>query len=210
MLRRPDAAFPSTTVLYIKHMVCARGIRVVRQELEGLGLEVLDVRLGAATVAGAPEDLDWPRLRTTLEVARFALLETFHQTLVERVSVVVNRLLREPGESLRHPAFGLAVARELGLTHGQLSAAFTRLMGNGTLAGHVISQRLAYAQELRATSSLSVGFIARRLGYGSLAHFSGQFQRVTRCSPSTYRKLIRAGLAAGMGSSTINDASKRG
>ena len=51
---RPDLASP-TTVLYIKHMVCARGIRVVRQELEGLGLQVLDVRLGAATVAGTAE-----------------------------------------------------------------------------------------------------------------------------------------------------------
>ena len=43
-------------VLYIKHMVCARGIRVVRQELEGLGLQVLDVRLGAATVAGVARE----------------------------------------------------------------------------------------------------------------------------------------------------------
>src|SRR5689334_3198803 len=94
----------STTVLYIKHMVCPRGIRVVRRELEGLGLQVLDVRLGAATVAGTGEALDWPRLRATLEGARFALLETFHQTLVERVGHVVNRLLRQSGAVLRHQA----------------------------------------------------------------------------------------------------------
>ncbi|TGE22567.1 helix-turn-helix transcriptional regulator [Hymenobacter metallicola] len=205
MPNRPDSAAP-TTVLYIKHMVCARGIRVVRQELEGLGLQVLDVRLGAATVAGEPEDLDWPRLRATLEAARFALLETFHQTLVERVSVAVNRLLREPGESLRHRAFGAAVARELDLTYGQLSAAFARLVGDKTLAAYILSQRLAYAQELLLTSSLSVGLIARRLGYASLAHFSGQFRRLARCSPSTYRRLLRAEMTSVVGKETPNHA----
>ncbi|MCB2410956.1 helix-turn-helix transcriptional regulator [Hymenobacter lucidus] len=205
MPNRPDAASP-TTVLYIKHMVCARGIRVVRQELEGLGLQVLDVRLGAATVAGTAEELDWPRLRATLEAARFALLETFHQTLVERVSVAVNRLLREPGESLRHRAFGAAVARELGLTYGQLSAAFARLVGDKTLAAYILSQRLAYAQELLLASSLSVGLIARRLGYASLAHFSGQFRRLARCSPSAYRRLLRAEMAPVVGEEAPNHA----
>lgn len=209
MPNRLDAASP-TTVLYIKHMVCARGIRVVRQELEGLGLRVLDVRLGAATVAGTAEELDWPRLRATLEAARFALLETFHQTLVERVSVAVNRLLREPGESLRHRAFGAALARELGLSYGQLSAAFARLVGDKTLAAYILSQRLAYAQELLASSSLSVGLIARRLGYASLAHFSGQFRRLARCSPSTYRRLLRAEMAPVVGKEAPNHAREGG
>ena len=184
-----NAAVP-ITVLYIKHMVCARGIRVVRQELEGLGLRVLDVRLGAATVAGAPEELDWPQLRATLEAARFALLEAFHQTLVERVCLAVNQLLRQPGEALRHRTFGAAVARELGLTAGQLGAAFARLAAGETLVGYILGQRLAYAQELLAASPLGVGLIARQLGYTSLAHFSGQFRRVAHCSPSAYRKLL--------------------
>jgi hypothetical protein len=63
-------------VLYIKHMVCARGIRVVRRELESLGLRVLDVRLGAATVATPAEQLDWARIRAALTTAGFALLES--------------------------------------------------------------------------------------------------------------------------------------
>ena len=61
-------AFLSNTVLYIKHMVCPRGVRVVRQELERLDLRVLDVRLGAATVGdwgrswtGCASAKPWPR-----------------------------------------------------------------------------------------------------------------------------------------------------
>ena len=194
MTLRPDPALPST-VLYIKHMVCARGIRVVRRELEELGLEVLEVRLGAATVAGPPEQLDWPRLRATLEGARFALLHL---------------LLRQSGEALRHRAFGPAVARELGLSYPQLNTAFARLVAGETLAGYIMGQRLAYARELLVSSALGVGPIARRLGYSSLAHFSGQFRRLACCSPSGYRKLMRAESAAVVVRSTANDASKMG
>ncbi|SHM32541.1 helix-turn-helix domain-containing protein [Hymenobacter psychrotolerans] len=121
------------------------------------------------------------------------------------MSVAVNRLLREPGESLRHRAFGAAVARELDLTYGQLSAAFARLVGNKTLAAYILSQRLAYAQEL-LSSSLSVGLIARRLGYASLAHFSGQFRRLARCSPSAYRRQLRAEMAPVVGEEAPNHA----
>lgn len=51
-------------------------------------------------------------------------------------------------------------------------------------------------RELLATSTLGIGLIARWLGYGSLAHFSGQFQWAAHCSPSAYRKLLRAEPAA--------------
>ncbi len=209
MTLRPDPALPST-VLYIKHMVCARGIRVVRRELEELGLEVLEVRLGAATVAGPPEQLDWPRLRATLEGARFALLETSQLTLLGRVGSAVHLLLRQSGEALRHRAFGPAVARELGLSYPQLNTAFARLVAGETLAGYIMGQRLAYARELLVSSALGVGPIARRLGYSSLAHFSGQFRRLACCSPSGYRKLMRAESAAVVVGSTANDASKMG
>ncbi|MBC6609180.1 helix-turn-helix transcriptional regulator [Hymenobacter sp. BT188] len=197
-------------MLFIKHMVCARGIRVVRRELEGLGLQVLDVRLGAATVAGPAEAVDWPRVRATLAAARFALLETWHQTLVERVSEAVNRRLRQPGEVLRHRAFGEAVAQELGLSYPQLSAAFARLGTGQTLAGYLLGERLAYAQELLASSALGVGLIARRLGYSSLAHFSGQFRRLTRCSPSTYRRRLGAELLPAKTTKALNDAREGG
>ncbi|SHM28085.1 helix-turn-helix transcriptional regulator [Hymenobacter psychrotolerans] len=209
MPNRSPAAAP-TTVLYIKHMVCARGIRVVRQELEGLGLRVLTVRLGAATVAGTAEELDWPRLRATLDGAGFALLETIHQTLAERVRVTVHRLLRQPGESLRHRAFAVAVAHELGMSYGQLGAAFARLGVGKTLAGYILDQRLAYAQELLAGSTLGIGRIARQLGYSSLAHFSGQFRRLARCSPSTYRRLLRAEMAPVVGKEAPNYAREGG
>jgi AraC-like DNA-binding protein len=178
-------------VLYIKHMVCTRGIRMVRRELEGLGLRVLEVRLGAATVADPTEQLDWARIRQALATAGFALLESPAQALVERVKLAVAGLLRR-SDTLRHREFIPALARELGLDRRRLHAAFAQLPGHESLLSYITGQRLAYAQELLATSRLDIGRIARQLGYGSLAHFSGQFRRFAQCSPSAYRQQLEA------------------
>ena len=176
-------------VLYIKHMVCARGIRVVRRELEGLGLRVLDVRLGAATVISLDGQLDWARIRLALTTAGFALLESPAQALVDRVKLAVAGLLRRP-VTLRHREFIPALGREMGLDSRRLHAAFAQLPGHESLISYITSQRLAYGQELLATSRLDIGRIARQLGYGSLAHFSGQFRRFAQCSPSAYRQQL--------------------
>ncbi|MBF9223353.1 helix-turn-helix transcriptional regulator [Hymenobacter ruricola] len=177
-------------VLYIKHMVCARGIRVVRRELESLGLQVLDVRLGAATVLDQAGQLDWARIRQALATAGFALLESPAQALVDRVKLAVAQLLRRSGNTLRHREFVPALAREVGLDSRRLHAAFAQLPGHESLISYITSQRLAYAQELLQTSRLDIGRIARQLGYGSLAHFSGQFRRFAQCSPSAYRQQL--------------------
>ncbi|MGY3089379.1 AraC-like DNA-binding protein [Hymenobacter sp. UYAg731] len=191
-------------VLYIKHMVCARGVRVVRQELESLGLRVLDVRLGAATVAEAGPQLDWARIRDVLAVAGFALLESPEQALADQVQQTVAALLRR-ADTLRHRDFIPTLAREMGLDSRRLHASFARLPGHATLISYVTGQRLAYAQELLLTSKLDIGHIARELGYGSLAHFSAQFRRFAQCSPSAYRQQEAARTQPA--AATPNDAS---
>jgi hypothetical protein len=93
----PIPADTPDCVLYIKHMVCSRGIRVVRQELARLGLRVLDVRLGAATVAGLVAELDWARIHEALATAGFALLQSPQHALAAQVKQAVAALLRRPG-----------------------------------------------------------------------------------------------------------------
>lgn len=182
-----DSATATTVVLYIKHIVCPRGMRVVRQELEGLGLRVLAVRLGAATVAVPPgEVLDWGRLRAVLGAAHFALVENPSRDFVSGVQNKVAELLgRQPAPRLR--AFMAVLAQELNLRPAHLNATFAsqRL---GSLGAYIGNKRLVRAQELLLSPELSIGHVARCLGYGSLAHFSGQFRRATHCSPSTYRR----------------------
>ncbi len=189
-------------VLYIKHMVCTRGIRVVRQELESLGLRVLDVRLGAATILGAADELDWARIRAGLVTAGFALLENPQHVLVAQVKELVAEWLRH-ATPVRHRDFIPALAQAVGLSVRQLRGLFA---GSQHLPGYIMHQRLTYAQELLGASSLGIGHIARQLGYGGLAHFSGQFRRFAHCAPSAYRQQEASRTEA----ATPNDASHGG
>lgn len=208
-MRLPLSTLPEDAgcVLYIKHMVCARGIRVVWRELESLGLQVMEVRLGAAMVMGPAEQLDWARIRQALATAGFALLESPTQALVDRVKLAVAQLLRQSGNTLRHREFIPALALEIGLSSRRLHAAFAQLPGNESLLSYITRQRLAYAQELLATSRLDIGRIARQLGYSSLAHFSGQFRRFAQCAPSAYRQQVAVGLQPETEAPALNDAS---
>lgn len=194
-------------VLYIKHMVCARGIQVVRQELEKLGLAVLQVRLGAATLAHAANELDWQRIREALAKSGFDLLEDPQYELVMQVKHLVTQLLRGPSP-VEHRDFIPTLTRAVGLNTRQLHRLFIQLPDQESLLSYITQQRLAYAQHLLATSSWDIGRIARQLGYNSLAHFSGQFRRFAHCAPSVYRQQFRAAQdAATSEAAALNDAS---
>jgi AraC-like DNA-binding protein len=149
--------------------------------------------------------VDWTRIRLALAAAGFALLESPVQALVDQVKQAVAGLLRR-SDTLRHREFIPALAKEMGLDSRRLHAAFARLPGHESLISYITSQRLSYAQELLATSRLDIGRIARQLGYGSLAHFSGQFRRFAQCSPSAYRQLTGA---VNQPLTAPNDASQR-
>ncbi|OGX91634.1 helix-turn-helix transcriptional regulator [Hymenobacter coccineus] len=181
----------------------------MRRELESLGLRVLAVRLGAATVAGQAQELDWVRIQAALAAAGFALLENPQHVLAAQVKKLVNELLRRPG-TLRHHDFISTLAQELGVNARQLHRLFARLPGHESLLSYVTHQRLAYAQELLGASPLGIGRLARLLGYGSLAHFSGQFRRFAQCAPSAYRQqLLSTAKAAALDAELLNSASGR-
>ena len=58
--------------LAIKNMVCQRCVRVVKEELEKLGLEVKSIDLGEATVTGKA---DPDQIKQVLADAGYELLE---------------------------------------------------------------------------------------------------------------------------------------
>ncbi|NVO86280.1 helix-turn-helix transcriptional regulator [Hymenobacter terrestris] len=174
-------------VLYIKHMVCARGAQTVRLELEKLGLVVHAVRLGAATVAHAPDELDWQRIRKALAKVGFALLKDPAYARVTKVKQLIADLLHRPN-AIAHRDFIPTLTQTAGLSARQLHRLFAQQPAPTSLLSYIKQQRLLCAQELLITSPAGIGQIARQLGYSSLAHFSGQFRRFAHCAPSTYRQ----------------------
>ena len=177
------------TLLYIRHMVCSRCILVVREQLVAMGLVPLRVELGEVELRAEAHAIDWLRLRETLADEGFELLEllTPQQLLVAQIKAIIADLLHSDPAALRSGQFSRQLSTRLNRRFAYLSATFSVTEGCG-LEHYVIRQRIEAAQRLLLTSALTISRIARLLGYSSLGHLSGQFQRETGSSPSDYRR----------------------
>lgn len=182
----------ASTLLYIRHMVCAKCILVVRELLVDLGLVPLRVELGEVELQGEAASVEWDRLRQGLEAEGFALLDQLspQQRLVAHVKEVIAELLRDEPAALRSGHFSRRLSARLQRRFAYLSDVFSATEGL-SLEQYVIRQRVEAARLLLQDGNLPVGRVARLLGYSNLGHLSRQFQRETGISPRDYRRRCR-------------------
>ena len=84
---------PEEHHLAIKNMVCARCVRVVKEELEKLDLTVQNVELGEATVSG---NATLEQIKTALSEAGFELLEDKKARIIEQIKNYIIQLIQDP------------------------------------------------------------------------------------------------------------------
>ena len=176
-----------STTLHIKNMVCDRCIRVVREELEGIGLQVLDVRLGHAEVQSSVETLDLEMVRGVLDASGFDLLHDRQAQLVSQIKAAIIELIQGGGLEEMKINFSDYLAHKVGRSYSYLSKLFSDLE-QITIEKHIILQKIEKVKELLVYDELSLSEIAYRLGYSSTQHLSGQFKTVTGLTPSAFRQ----------------------
>ena len=168
-------------------MVCDRCIRVVREELLNLGLQVGNVQLGTAVIetAGGISSAD---IAAVLSASGFELLEDPNARLVEGIkSAIINLVQNDRLAELEGNISG-HLARELHKSYSFLSHLFSAVEGL-TIERFVILQKIERAKEFLVYDQQNLSEIAYRLGYSSVQHLSGQFKRVTGLTPSHFRQL---------------------
>lgn len=179
----------TTTTLYVKNMVCDRCIRVVRDELTKIGLDVRNVTLGEVVVAGATGELPMDGIKSVLEQNGFELIEDRKAKTIERLKLAIIKLVREDHEGrnrkLKHSVY---LSKELGLDYHYLSTLFSSVE-NVTIEQYIILQRIERAKELLKYGELTLSQIAFKLGYSSVQHLSNQFKHTTGFTPSAFRSL---------------------
>ena len=169
-------------------MVCDRCIRVVRDELEKLGLRIDGVELGKATIATDSGKPDLEAVKQMLKINGFEYLEDRKAQLVEQVKRLILELIRSG--QLEHMTAKLSVylAKQLGKNYAYLSSLFSSVAGI-TIERFMILQKIERVKEQLAYDELSLSEIAYRLGYSSVQHLSAQFKTVTGLSPSHFKGL---------------------
>jgi AraC family transcriptional regulator len=175
------------TTLTLKNMVCARCVRVVREELEQLGYPVREVVLGTATVSTNLTAADRQKIAAKMLDSGFELLTDRDQQLVEQIKQLVIRHVHHDNPKPNHRNFSTFLQTEVGLNYSQLSKTFSNSVGM-TIEKYLILQKVERAKELLAYGEFSLGEIAVALDYSSSAHLSAQFKKVMGLTPTAFKK----------------------
>lgn len=189
MSRRHLPQTDKVTTLQIKNMVCDRCVRVVREELEKLKLDVRSIRLGEAVVVPRSGSLDLQEIRSALEKNGFELLDSRRGRIVERIKTSILQLVRydeEPGRKAVKDS--VYIEQHVGLDYNYLSSLFSSTEGV-TIEKYIILQRIERVKELLKYDELSLKEIAFSLGYSSVAHLSNQFKKVTGLTPTQFKNM---------------------
>ena len=177
-----------TTHLYIKNMVCNRCIKVVREELEKLGIEIQEIKLGEVVVNGSSDRIDYVALKETLEENGFELIDDKKAMAIEKVKNVVVELIHQAGDNSIHLNFSNLISERVGLDYNYLSSLFSSLESM-TIERYIILQRIERVKELLVYNELTLSEIAWKTGYSSVQHLSNQFKKITGLTPSHFKEV---------------------
>ncbi|MFZ0453468.1 MAG: helix-turn-helix domain-containing protein [Ignavibacteriaceae bacterium] len=178
----------NTKTLYIKNMVCNRCIKVVREELEKLGLKVENVILGEAVVSSL-EDIDNNQIKNVLEQNGFELIDDKQAKIIEKIKVIVIELIQNQSEDkLTGINISDFISEKVDKSYQYISSLFSSHEGV-TLETYIINQKIEKVKELLIYNELSLTEISYRLGYSSVQHLSSQFKKITGLTPSEFKNL---------------------
>ena len=137
----------NSTHLYIKNMVCNRCIKVVKDELENIGLLVEEIKLGEVRVDG-PIDPDVMKVvKDKLNENGFALLDDKKAQIVEKIKSVVIDLVRQSENDRPKMNYSHIIAERVGYDYNYLSTLFSS-MESLTIERYTILQRIERVKEL--------------------------------------------------------------
>lgn len=173
--------------LNIKNMVCNRCIKVVNEEMEKLGYEVLEISLGEVVIF-SNGNIDLIKIKTILEENGFELIDDKNSKLIEKVKLTIINKIRELSEgNISKLNFVKEITDESHLSYQYVSTLFSSIEGI-TIEKYIILQKIEKVKELLVYDELTLSEIAYRLEYSSVQHLSNQFKKVTGLTPSYFKQ----------------------
>ena len=172
--------------IIVKNMVCNCCIRIIRMELEAIGVEIPEIRLGEITITFDPQETPFVQIEKCLNTNGFEVVEDKDKMLLEQVKHAVIDLVH-------HSTFNAMVrnsdylVERFGVSYQYLSSLFSKAEGT-TLEKYIIAQKIEKAKELIQAGDLTLSEIAYMMGYSSVQYLSTQFKSVTGISVSDYKR----------------------
>ncbi|SMO36824.1 AraC-type DNA-binding protein [Saccharicrinis carchari] len=169
-------------------MVCKRCIKVIKDELSNLGIEVESIELGQVIVKSPLNEPKLSEVRKMLHANEFELIDDKKSKLIERIKTLIIERIQQPGETSLNMTSSEIISKEIGYDYSYLSHLFSSVEGI-TIERYIINQKIEKAKELLVYNEFTLSEIAFQLGYSSVQHLSSQFKKVTGLTPSHFKTL---------------------
>ncbi len=179
-----------SNILYVKNMVCPRCIKVVKGELEKLGIEIQNIQLGEVKIRQNLDEINLGLIKEVLDNEGFELIEDSKAKLIDSIKTEIISIIQEyKDEDLEKIIFSKHLSKILNKDYNYMSSLFSKTEGI-TIEHYVILQKIEKAKEFLKYGELTLSEIAFWLGYSSVQHLSRQFKNITGFTASQYKTNI--------------------
>ncbi|MFH6987850.1 helix-turn-helix domain-containing protein [Flavobacterium collinsii] len=175
------------STLFVKNMVCNRCIMVVQNELEKLGLDFTNIKLGEVTLTGELNQEERNLLEGALVPLGFEVIDDKKSRIIEKIKNIIIDLVHHQDNDTKNNLSDI-LSEKINHDYNYLSNLFSEVEGT-TIEKYFIAQKIEKIKELLVYDELSLSEIALRLNYSSVAYLSNQFKKVTGLTPSHFKQI---------------------
>jgi len=173
--------------LYIKNMVCPRWIKVVREELEKLGINIKSIILGEVEIEQSNGKIPLEKILIVLNKNGFELIEDSKAKIIERIKKkIISAIQQYDKIDLEKINFSNYLSDIFRKEYHYLSSLFSKTEGI-TIEHYIILQKIEKTKEFIKYGEQTLSEIAYSLGYSSVQHLSHQFKNITGLTASEFK-----------------------
>jgi YesN/AraC family two-component response regulator len=175
--------------LLIKGMVCRRCLSTVRNEMQNLGAEILELELGRVIIKYPENSIPMRKIENALTKNDFELLTDNEAKIIEKIKLVLIGIVDETPLVMK-VNLSEKLVNNLGRDYTFLSKLFSKIEGV-TIEKYFIQLKIEKTKEFIQYNQLNFTEISYELGYSSVNYLSNQFKQTTGMNMSEYRKLSK-------------------
>ncbi len=175
------------STLRLKNMTSHCCERIVRMELEKLGVTVIAIQLGEVEIRYDLLNPGFDAIKNALSRSGFDIILNREETIVEQIKIAVIELIHLANNSnsiIRNSDY---LVDKIQLSYQYLSNLFSQ-HENMTLERFIILHKIEKVKELISYDELTLSEIAYQMGYSSVQYLSTQFKAITGLSVTEYKK----------------------
>jgi AraC-like DNA-binding protein len=168
-------------------MLCDCCLKLIKIELDRIGVDVVKAKLGDVSVAYDPAKIQLQHIEEIFQSNGFEIIQDKETLLIEQIKHVIVELVHHTTYNAMVRNSDFLVSR-FDKSYQHLSTVFSK-HENITLEKYIILQRIEKVKELIQIDEQSLSEIAFMMGYSSVQYLSTQFKQITGYSVTDYKAL---------------------